>query len=403
MRIFTLILVVLFVKSLGFSQIAPINFETPGIGASWTWTVFENATNPALEIVNNPSASGINTSSKVAKFTALKAGQPYAGCESAHGTKDLGPFVLDSTNSTIKIMVRKPTISNVGIKLVAATGWAQPELKVANTKINEWEELTFDFSGFPNPPSSEGKYDQIVIFPDFTSSARTQDNIIYFDNITFSKKQAISNEPTSPAPAPTRNAADVISLFSNVYTNVAVDTWRTSWSSAVLADITIAGNATKKYSALTFVGIETITKQVDIKNMTHIHLDIWSPNITTLKLKLVDFGPNAAFNGPNQVDDSEHEIARENFKKSEWISLDIPLSEFVGLKNKGNLAQIIFSGTPAGESTLYIDNLYFYSSGSSPQLEPLAAAPIPTRESSKVISIFSDVYTNVPVDTWRTE
>jgi hypothetical protein len=99
--------------------------------------------------------------------------------------------------------------------------------------------------------------------------------------------------------------------------------------------------------------------------MTHIHLDIWSPNINTFKLKLVDFGPNAAFNGPNQVDDSEHEIVRENVKESEWVSLDIPLTEFIGLKNKGNLAQIIFSGTPAGESTLYIDNLYFYNTTSS--------------------------------------
>lgn len=82
-------------------------------------------------------------------------------------------------------MVWKSVISDVGIKLVAASGWAQPEIKVANTLINQWEELTFDFSGYPNPPGSEGMYDQIVIFPDFDLSGRTQDNIIYFDNITF--------------------------------------------------------------------------------------------------------------------------------------------------------------------------------------------------------------------------
>jgi hypothetical protein len=84
-------------------------------------------------------------------------------------------------------MVWKSVISDVGIKLVAASGWAQPEIKVANTLINQWEELTFDFSGYPNPPGSEGMYDQIVIFPDFDLSGRTQDNIIYFDNITFNE------------------------------------------------------------------------------------------------------------------------------------------------------------------------------------------------------------------------
>jgi hypothetical protein len=35
----------------------------------------------------------------------------------------------------------------VGIKFAESNGEAQPEVKVKNTKINEWEELTFDMSG----------------------------------------------------------------------------------------------------------------------------------------------------------------------------------------------------------------------------------------------------------------
>ena len=68
----------------------PIDFETGGYGANWTWTVFENSENPpSLEIVSNPNSSGINTSSTVAKFTALSSGAAYAGCESQHGS-DIG-------------------------------------------------------------------------------------------------------------------------------------------------------------------------------------------------------------------------------------------------------------------------------------------------------------------------
>ncbi|TVQ94163.1 MAG: T9SS C-terminal target domain-containing protein, partial [Bacteroidetes bacterium] len=160
----------------------PIDFEPDGYGADWTWTVFENETNPPLEIINNPDPSGINTSATVAKFTALEAGNPWAGVESAHGDTDLGTFLLDETNSTIKIMVWKPVISDVGIKFATASGWAQPEIKVSNTLINEWEEITFDFSDVPNNPDGE-MYDQIIIFPDFDD--RDQDNIVYFDNITF--------------------------------------------------------------------------------------------------------------------------------------------------------------------------------------------------------------------------
>jgi PKD repeat protein len=166
----------------GIAPYAPINFESNGYGATWTWAVFENVSNPALEIVNNPSATGINSSSKVAKFTALNGGQPYAGCESKRGA-DIGTFKFDATNKIVRIMVYKTVISNVGLKFSEIDGEAQPEVKVANTKINQWEELRFDLSGSIGKGKT-GNIVQIIIFPDF--NARTQDNVIYFDNITFS-------------------------------------------------------------------------------------------------------------------------------------------------------------------------------------------------------------------------
>jgi len=67
--------------SSAIAQNGPVDFESGGFGADWTWTVFENDTNPALEIIDNPDPSGINTSSTVAQFTALQAGMPFAGCE----------------------------------------------------------------------------------------------------------------------------------------------------------------------------------------------------------------------------------------------------------------------------------------------------------------------------------
>lgn len=156
-----------------------INFESPGFGANWTWNVFENATNPPLEFVANPNPSGINTSATVAKFTARQAGQPYAGCETQHGA--FGSFTFNNSNKIVRIMVYKTVISDVGIKFVENNGAALPEIKIPNTVINAWEELTFDFSG---SIGTTGVLDQIVVFPDF--NARTADNVIYFDNIRFS-------------------------------------------------------------------------------------------------------------------------------------------------------------------------------------------------------------------------
>ncbi len=163
------------------SQNAPIDFEAGGNGADWTWTVFENDTNPPLEIVVNPDPSGINTSETVAKFTALQLGQPYAGVESMHGS-DIGTFDLTASNALVNIMVYKTKISDVGIKYVTPPGGAQMELKVANTVVNQWELITIDFSDYIGLGETTG-LDQIVIFPDFI--ARDADDVIYFDNISF--------------------------------------------------------------------------------------------------------------------------------------------------------------------------------------------------------------------------
>ena len=163
------------------SQNAPIDFEAGGNGADWTWTVFENDTNPPLEIVANPDPTGINTTETVAKFTALQLGQAYAGVESMHGS-DIGTFDLTASNALVNIMVYKTKISDIGIKYVTPSGGAQMELKVANTLVNQWELITIDFSDYIGLGETTG-LDQIVIFPDFI--ARDVDDVIYFDNISF--------------------------------------------------------------------------------------------------------------------------------------------------------------------------------------------------------------------------
>jgi hypothetical protein len=55
---------------------------------------------------------------------------------------------------------------------------------VANTLVDQWEELTFDFSGYIGLVEAIN-IDQIIIFPDFDTNGRSQDNIVYFDNIRF--------------------------------------------------------------------------------------------------------------------------------------------------------------------------------------------------------------------------
>ncbi|MCK7529848.1 MAG: hypothetical protein MZV63_01690 [Marinilabiliales bacterium] len=209
-----------------------------------------------------------------------------------------------------------------------------------------------------------------------------------------------ATEPTAAAPTPpARTAANVISLFSGAYTNVTVDTWKTDWSAASYQEVTVAGDPTKKYSALDFVGIETGSAPINATGMTHVHLDVWSADITNFGVKLVDFGANGVFGGG---DDVEHQVNYASPVKGAWVSYNIPLSDFTNLTTRAHLAQYILVGQPSGATTIWVDNFYFYKDGGSTATEPAAAAPTPpARDAAKVISMFSGAYTNVAVDTWR--
>ncbi len=79
-----ILLNLLLLSIVGYTQNAPINFETPGNGANWTWITFENGANTALQMVPNPDTSGINTSATVGKITVLTNSAPFAGVESIH-------------------------------------------------------------------------------------------------------------------------------------------------------------------------------------------------------------------------------------------------------------------------------------------------------------------------------
>ena len=168
------------ISYVGFSQ-STIDFETGGVGAAWTWTVDQNGTNPALEFVANPNTTG-NTSAMTAKLTTEVAGQAWALAFS----DDIGSFTFDANNSLVKMMVRKTVATDVALKFEIPSG-INKEVKATSTATNgDWEELSFDFSSVIG-----STYSRIVVIPDFL--ARTSENIIYFDQISF-------NAATVPPP-----------------------------------------------------------------------------------------------------------------------------------------------------------------------------------------------------------
>jgi hypothetical protein len=200
--------------------------------------------------------------------------------------------------------------------------------------------------------------------------------------------------PATAAPVPTRAQADVVSLFSDSYTNATIDTWSAVWDQADVSDVTIAGNAAKKYSNLVFAGVEFTTTPVNATAMTSMHLDVFPQGADPLKIKLVDFGANGAFGGG---DDTEHEVTVP-ITAGVWNSLDIPFANFAGLTGRSKLAQLIISG---GAATMYFDNIYFFKV--VVPTSPPTAAPTPTFAPGDVVSLFSNAYTNSAVNTWSAD
>lgn len=396
--------------TIGFSQQQTYNVTFESGSTVGTWTTFENNDGDnALEILANPVSGGINTSLTVAKFTAkstANGGQPWAGTQSDHGS--LGTWLLETGNNSISITVYKPVISDVGIKFVNATNGTIFELKKPNTTINTWETITFDISGSIGSGENHD-IDRLVVFPDWPAT-RAQDNICYFDNVTWAAKKtaepgasASVDAPLVAAPTPSPVQADVISLFSDSYTNVAVSTWRTVWSGAgAQTDISVVGNAVKKYESVDFVGIEfTGANAIDATGKQFFHVDVWTPDATLFRVKLVDLGAS-----------KEGEIAFTP-TQSGWVSLDIPMADFADaskvtnsnklLTSVNSLQQLIFSGQPTGTFNFYIDNVYFSNVASSSTLAiddfkilGLSVYPNPTNN-HWVISSKNDKITAVEV------
>ncbi len=202
--------------------------------------------------------------------------------------------------------------------------------------------------------------------------------------------------PPTPAPVPSQDAADVISMYSNKYTNRPVDTWNTRWqfSNAEESFLKIANDDVIRYRKLNFVGISFASNTIDASAMTNFRMDIWTPDATNppkaFKILLVDFGPNNQFGGG---DDSQHEvtITSPTLKTEQWVSIDIPFSAFTGLTSRKNLAQLVLSGDLPN---IFLDNVYYYKKPTPPSF-PTVAAPVPTRSAANVQSVFSNTYGNL--------
>lgn len=172
----------------------------------------------------------------------------------------------------------------------------------------------------------------------------------------------------SPALSPTKPAANVISLFSNAYTNVPVEYYNGYWQpyqTTQSSDFNVNGDAILNYTNFNFVGIQFSLPTVNASAMTHLHLDIFIPGTgalpsgTNFKINVVDFGADGVYGGGNDKSQTlTYTSPSPLVSKGSWISFDIPFTSLPNLTSRAHLAQIILEGTNI--PNFYADNIYFY-------------------------------------------
>lgn len=167
--------------------------------------------------------------------------------------------------------------------------------------------------------------------------------------------------PTAP---PVRNAWDVLSQYGSSYTNQTGVYFDSFGGANIVGDVTLADlSVVKKYLAHSYSGIAPNgANNLNVSAMTHLHMDVWSPDFVSFKVKL------EGTNGSNR----ELEVP---FAKNQgsWNSYDLDLSTYssgAGGVTLANLKWIVPVTFNPNNTTLYITNVYFY--------RPATSVPPPT-------------------------
>jgi hypothetical protein len=190
-----------------------------------------------------------------------------------------------------------------------------------------------------------------------------------------------AQSPTTSASAPTAAAASVVSIYSDAYTDVSGTNFNPGWGqSTTLSAFNLGTDSMLKYAAFNYQGIEFGADQ-NVSGKGFLHIDIWTATSFTLDIYCI-----SRTTGEKKV--AKMLIANQ------WNSFDISLADYTsqGLSTS-NLFQFKFDDLGRTNSTVFLDNIYFY--GTPAVTEPVTAAPAPTDDPMDVISIYSEAFNNI--------
>jgi hypothetical protein len=198
---------------------------------------------------------------------------------------------------------------------------------------------SYEFTRLP----SSTEFTFSIIAKDLSGNSASNNPIL----IVSTTSQAFQAPVVSSPIPPSRLPENVISIFSDTFTNVANTNFNPYWQqSSWFYSVQVGGNEVLEYENFNYQGIE-IGSVVNASTMQYLHLDLWTPNETSLSIS------------PISQTTGEKAVNLTPVKLNEWNSYDIPLSSFTiqGL-SMADILHLKFVGS--GKSIIYLDNIYFY-------------------------------------------
>jgi Bacterial Ig-like domain len=228
-----------------------------------------------------------------------------------------------------------------------------------------WNSVDIDLASFTAP-------DKTAIIQIKIESATAGD--IYIDNIHFWGGAAVGCGTTAPTCAPTTPIpAGSVVIYSEAAT-VANFNPRPDWGQSVtFSEANIASNKSLKYTFQgggfgavgAYEGLDWAANPVNVASKGKLHMDLWSADITSMKISIIGGGKETAVTQP--------------ITAGSWNSVDIDLAQFTA-PDKSAIIQIKIESATAG--AVYIDNIHFWGtastggSGPNPSAEPGSAGPV---------------------------
>lgn len=173
--------------------------------------------------------------------------------------------------------------------------------------------------------------------------------------------------PSVAAPTPpARPVADVVSIYSDAYANIAMSNFDAGWCGGpAVTEVQIAGNNTlRKNIGIACHGIDFQDNRQNLTDFTHIHFDFYITDADLVgdvfNVKLVHFGGTAG-----EVSSLEVNInggTTPQLVANQWVSVDVPITSLGGVVtgnlNRGDVAQIGISTTNV--DNVWYDNIYLH-------------------------------------------